>query len=156
MNFKIKALSSKEFEHYFELSDAELEKQGIKRMTVDEKPGYPCRVSLEDAEIGEEVILISYEFHKTKSPYNSKGPIFIRKGIGTRELENNEIPIMLNHRLLSFRGYDKNGFMKEAITEKGINTRMVIEKIFENSEIEYIHIHNASPGCYNCEVRRID
>ena len=63
---------------------------------------------------------------------------------------------MLNHRHLSFRGYDKNGFMKEALTEKEINTRIVIEKIFENSEIEYIHIHNASPGCYNCEVRRID
>ena len=125
-------------------------------MIVDEKPGYPCRVSLEDAKIGEEVILLPYEFHKTNSPYQSRGPIFVRKGIVTKQLENNEIPVMLNHRLLSFRGYDKDGLMKEATTEKGENTKRVIEQIFENSEIEYIHIHNSSPGCYNCEVRRID
>lgn len=156
MNFKIKALNHKEFESFFELSDNELENQGIKRMIVNEKPGYPCRVSLEDADIGEEVILMSHEFHTTNSPYQSQGPIFIRKGIKSRELGNNEIPIMLNHRLLSFRGYDENGFMQAAITEKGINTRKVIERIFENSDIEYIHIHNSSPGCYNCEVRRID
>lgn len=156
MNYKIKALNYQEFEPLFELSDAELEKLSIKRMTVDEKPGYPCRVSLEDAEIGEEVLLLPYEFHITNSPYQAKGPIFVRKAASTKELDKNEIPVMLNHRLLSFRGYDKNGLMKEALTEKGINTNSAIEKIFENTEIEYIHIHNSSPGCYNCEVRRID
>jgi len=156
MNFKIIALNNQEFDPLFELSDAELEKLSIKRLIVDEKPGYPCRVSLEDAEIGEEVILVPYDFHKTNSPYQSRGPIFIRKGILTKELGINEIPVMLNHRLLSFRGFDKDGFMKEAITEKGVNTKEVIEKIFENPEIDYIHIHNSSPGCYNCEVRRID
>lgn len=156
MNFRIKALNNKEFEPLFKLSDSELEKRGIKRMKVDAKPGYPCRVSLEDAEIGEEVILLPYEFHKTNSPYKSRGPIFVRKGVTTKVLKNNEIPIMLNHRLLSFRGYDKDGFMKVAITEKGENVHHVIEQIFANMEIEYIHIHNSSPGCYNCEVRRVE
>ena len=46
--------------------------------------------------------------------------------------------------------------MKEAKTEKGINTKKVIEQIFENPEIEYIHIHNSSPGCFNCEVRKVE
>ena len=156
MNFKINALDSQEFEPLFKLSNTKLEKLGIKRMTVDENPGYPCRVSLEDAKIGEEVILLPYDFHKTNSPYQSRGPIFVRRGIETKELDNNEIPVMLNHRLLSFRGYNTDGLMKTAITEKGINTKNVIEQIFENPEIEYIHIHNSSPGCYNCQVRRTD
>jgi hypothetical protein len=154
MNFKISALNHSEFEGFFSLSDKELEHKGIKRMIVDEKPGFPCRVSLEDAELGEEVILVSHEFHKTASPYRSLGPVFIRKGVTTKSLENNEIPIMLNHRLLSFRGYDKDGYMKAAVTEKGTETRTAIEKIFDDSNIEYIHIHNSGPGCYNCEVRR--
>ena len=154
MNFKILALDNKDFDSYFELSDSELTKIGGKRMIVDENPGFPCRVSLEDAKIGEEVILLPFEFHKTESPYQAKGPIFIRKGIKTKELAINEIPIMLNHRLLSYRGYDKNGFMKTAITEKGDKTKYVIKKIFDNEDIEYIQIHNSSPGCYNCEVRR--
>ncbi|MEN3324963.1 DUF1203 domain-containing protein [Mariniflexile soesokkakense] len=156
MKFKINALNHQEFISLFEKSDIELEKQSIKRMIVNEKPGYPCRVSLEDAEIGEEVILVSYEFHKTNSPYKSRGPIFVRKGIETKEFQYNEIPVMLNHRLLSFRGYDKKGFMKVAKTEKGLDTKKIIEQIFENTKIEYIHIHNASPGCYNCEVRRVN
>ena len=80
----------------------------------------------------------------------------MRKGVKTSEFENNEIPVMLNHRLLSYRGYDKKGFMIEAITEKGVNTKSVIQQIFGNSEVAYIHIHNSSPGCYNCEVRRTD
>jgi len=156
MKFIIKALDHQEFKPLFDLSNVELEEKGIKRMIVDEKPGYPCRISLEDADIGEEVILLPYEFHKTNSPYQGKGPIFVRKGVSTKVLKNNEIPRMLNHRLLSFRGYDKNGLMKEALTEKGINTYSTIEQIFINTEIEYIHIHNSSPGCYNCEVRRIE
>jgi hypothetical protein len=154
MGFKILALDDNEFESYFNLSDYELEKIGGKRMIVDENPGFPCRVSLEDAKIGEEVILIPFEFHKTEGPYQAKGPIFIRKGVKTNELKTNEVPVMLNHRLLSFRGYDKNGLMKTAITEKGDKTKDVIEKIFDIDEIEYIQIHNSSPGCYNCEVRR--
>ncbi len=155
MGFRIYALDDKKFNQIFELSDFELEKIGGKRMTVDENPGFPCRVSLEDAEIGEEVILISYKFHNTKSPYQAKGPIFVRRNIKTKKLSKNEIPKMLNHRLLSFRGYDKNGIMKSAITKQGDKTKEIIEKIFDNDEIEYIHIHNSSPGCYNCEVKRI-
>lgn len=155
MNFIIKALSHNQFETYFDQSDSELKKMGIKRMFVNEKPGFPCRVSLEDAEIGEEVILLSHEFHKTNSPYQSQGPIFVRKGVKTKELNQNEIPVMLNHRLLSFRGYNKNGFMKEATTAEGVNTNKEIQRMLENSDIEYIHIHNSSPGCYNCEVIRV-
>ncbi|QCX38439.1 DUF1203 domain-containing protein [Aureibaculum algae] len=155
MSFRIYALDDKKFSQLFELSDFELEKIGGKRMTVDENPGFPCRVSLEDAAIGEEIILIPYDFHNTIGPYQAKGPIFIRRNIKTKKLAKNEIPKMLNHRLLSFRGYDKNGIMKSAITEKGDKTKEIIEKVFDNDEIEYIHIHNASPGCYNCEVKRI-
>lgn len=121
-----------------------------------ENSGYPCRVTLEDAEIEKKVFLIPYDFHRTNSPYQSKGPVFVRKGLKSRKFKNNEVPVMLNHRLLSFRGYDKSGFMKEAITDKGIHTKEVIEKIFLNTEIEYIHIHNSSPGCYNYEIRRIN
>jgi hypothetical protein len=155
MEFQILALDNQIFNSFFELKDNELQKIGGKRLIVDEKPGYPCRVSLEDAEIGEEVILVPFEFHDTKSPYQAKGPIFIRKGVPTKKLDINEIPKILHHRLLSFRGYDKSGFMKSAITEEGNKTKEIIEKIFENEQIDYIHVHNSSPGCYNCKVVRI-
>ncbi len=154
MNFRIKALDVREFLELFNLGNSELEKMGAVKMVVDEFPGFPCRVSLEDAEIGEEVILLPYQHHKTNSPYQSSGPIFVRKMAKTATYELNEIPKMFNHRLLSLRGYDKNAIMKDASVIEGNNLNEEIFKIFENDDIQYIHIHNAKPGCYNCLVER--
>lgn len=154
MNFRIKALDDREFVALFNLGNSELEKIGAVKMIVDEFPGFPCRVSLEDAEIGEEVILLPYQHHKTNSPYQSSGPIFVRKIAKSSIYEINEIPKMFNHRLLSLRGYDKNAIMKDASVIEGNNLRAQLFKIFENDDIQYIHIHNAKPGCYNCLVER--
>lgn len=154
MNFRIKALDDREFLALFNLGNSELEKIGAVKMIVDEFPGFPCRVSLEDAEIGEEVILLPYQHHKTNSPYQSSGPIFVRKIAKSSIYEINEIPKMFNHRLLSLRGYDKNAIMKDASVIEGNNLKAQIFKIFENDDIQYIHIHNAKPGCYNCLVER--
>ena len=119
-------------------------------------PGFPCRVSLEDAEIGEEVILFSYEHHAVDSPYRSKGPIFIRKKAQTANLKINEIPSILTHRLLSLRIYDINGMMINAITINGGTIKEAIQDIFQNNVAQYIQVHNASPGCYNCQINRIN
>ncbi len=154
MDFRIHALDHQLFERYFIMTDEELSALNIQRMIVDEKPGYPCRVSLEDADIGEEVLLLPYQHHRAASPYQASGPIFVRRGINRKSYVVNQVPIMMNHRLLSYRGYDVSGIMKNAITDKGINTPSVIQAIFQNQDIYYIHIHNSSPGCYNCEVRR--
>jgi len=66
-NFKMKPLNHTKFLGYFELTNPELEKIGAIRMTVDKFPGFPCRISLEDAQIGEEVILLPY--HIIKQPH---------------------------------------------------------------------------------------
>ena len=154
-NFQITALQDKEFSNLFKLDNRELEKRGVIKMTVDKKPGFPCRVSLKDAEIGEEVILLSYQHHQTNSPYQATGPIFISKDAITSSLDINEIPAMLNHRLLSVRAYDQNGMMRDAIVTEGQNLKTVLIATFSNPEINYIHIHNAKAGCYNCKVERV-
>ncbi|MBS7253256.1 DUF1203 domain-containing protein [Flavobacterium branchiicola] len=153
-NFIIKPLNHTEFLGFFELTDLELEKIGAIKMTVDKFPGFPCRISLEDAEIGEEILLLPYKHHKTNSPYQSSGPIFIRKKASTPVFTVNQVPKMLNHRLLSLRGYDKKGMMKEASVTEGNSLKEQIIQTFKNEQIEYIHIHNARPGCYNCLVER--
>jgi hypothetical protein len=154
-NFKIKSLQDSEFTAFFALNNADLEKMGAIRMMVDVFPGFPCRVSLEDAEIGEEVILLSYQHNKTNSPYQANGPIFVRKTAKTADLTMNEVPKMFNHRLLSLRGFDKNGIMQTATVIEGQNLSAQITAIFEQENIHYIHIHNAKPGCYNCVVERV-
>jgi len=151
-NFQIKSLNAEEFSNIFELDQSGLQKIGAIKMTVDKKPGFPCRVSLEDAELGEEVMLLPYQHHKTQAPYQSTGPVFVRKNAKTAGLRINEIPKMLQHRLLSLRAYDRNGMMKESSVAEGHTLKDALEKIFSNPDIRYIHIHNAKAGCYNCEV----
>ena len=107
--FQIKALQESEFAPLFDLDNQQLAETGAIRMTVDKKLAFPCRVSLEDSEPGEEVILLPYQHHKTNSPYQSRGPIYVRKDATTAKPAMNEIPKLLNHRLLSLRGYDKHG-----------------------------------------------
>ena len=156
INFQCRSLEDKEFTDLFQLADSELEKMGAIRMIVDSDPGYPCRVSLEDARIGEEVLLLPYQHHRTNSPYQASGPIFVRKLAKTASLKLNEIPKMLDHRLLSLRGYDSNGILREAMVSEGNVLPGSIQNLFANNEITYIHVHNAKPGCYNCSIERIN
>ena len=81
--FRLVALNKSLFEPLFRLNDEELSKRGVRRLTADEFPGYPCRVSLADAAVGEEVILLPYEHHAVDSPYRSGGPVFVRKAAET-------------------------------------------------------------------------
>ena len=156
VDFRLKSLPYHEFKNLFTLTDSALKKMGAERMLVDKFPGFPCRVSLQDAEPGEEVILLPYQHHKTNSPYQASGPIFVRKVAATAVLNTNEIPVMFNHRLLSLRGYDKNGIMKAAEVIEGNTLKEKLHQLFDNENIAYIHIHNARPGCYNCLVERVE
>lgn len=155
IDFQISALPYSQFASLFETSTSELEKLGAVKAIVDKKPGFPCRVSLQDSEIGEEVILLPYQHHKTNSPYQATGPIYVRKNVAIVSLAKNEIPLMLNHRLLSLRAYNQQGFMIEAHVVEGALLRDNLQSIFQNEWVEYIHIHNAKPGCFNCSVMRV-
>jgi len=154
VNFKISAIKN-DYNYMFNLNKEELITKGAIKVTADEYPGFPCRVSLEDAKIGEEVILFPFQHHQTSSPYQSIGPIFIRKNAKSADLKINEIPKMLLHRLLSLRIYDKKGMMIDAKTIEGKVLKNEIKIIFRNNLVNYIQIHNSGPGCYNCQVNRI-
>ena len=154
-NFQMVALQEKEFNNLFLMDEEELKSIGVIKLIANVKPGYPCRVSLKDAEVGEEVILLNYPHHRVNSPYKANGPIFIRKGATTAKLDVNEIPHMLHNRYLSVRGYNADSMIVEARVTEGVNLRENIDEIFDNNEVEYIHILNAKPGCYNCLVNRV-
>ena len=154
-NFQIVALQEKEINNLSLMNDEELKSIGAVKIIANKKPGYPCRVSLKDAEVGEEVILLNYEYHRVNSPYKANGPIFIRKGATTAKLGVNEIPEMLHHRYLSVRAYNTDSMIVEARVTEGVNLREHIDEMFDNKEVEYIHVLNAKPGCYNCLVNRV-
>ena len=154
-NFQIAALDPAETNTYFEMTDSELAAINARRMTVDNKPGFPCRVSLQDAEIGEEVILFNYQHHKVRSPYRAAGAVFARRNARAAQLAVNELPDHLEHRLLSLRGYNREAMLVDARTVKGDLLEMTLQSMLDQMELEYVQIHNSAQGCFHCQVNRV-
>jgi hypothetical protein len=154
VNFKIKNLPIQQFTHLFGLSEQQLALYGVERHIANANPGFPCRVSLRDADVGESVLLFNYEHHKAQSPYRASGAIYVRESAEDRQLDVNVVPEILRRRLLSIRAYDKDGVMLDADIVEGIGLEPVIAGMFANNEVEYLHVHNAKPGCFAaCVVR---
>ncbi|CAN5506274.1 DUF1203 domain-containing protein [soil metagenome] len=154
-DFLMKALNENEFSFLFSCDDEQLAEIGAVRMIADKERGFPCRVSLDNPAIGEEILLLPYQHHKTKSPYQSAGPIFVRRIAKTATPVVNQIPDILLNKPLSLRGYDENGFMKEAVVTEGDALPGQIARLFSDPAVTYIHIHSAKQGCYNCSVERV-
>ncbi len=154
ISFRLVALPLEPFAHLFPLSDSELLHYGARRCIVDAKPGYPCRVSLADAELGERVILLPFTHHDTASPYQGSGPIFVREQKERAFPCVNEVPEMIRRRLLSIRAYDAAGMMVGADVGEGNTLEDQIRRFFADPAVAYLHLHNARPGCYNCRVDR--
>ncbi len=152
--FRIVALPSDQFAPLFDQSDAALRAVGAQRMIVDRTPGFPCRVSLADADVGETVILLPFQHHDVASPYRASGPVFVRRGAATATPAVGQVPAMLRHRQLSVRAYDEAAMMVGAEVVPGTELEQAIGRQFAQSGVSYLHVHNALPGCYNCAVVR--
>ena len=155
VNFQVRSLTSSEFEDYFKLSKEALKANEAALVIANAKPGFPCRVSLQEAEIGEEVLLINYRHHQAPSAYAASGPIFVRKGVSTAQMTENELPPILAHRQLSIRAYGHGGHMMKSRVVSGKQLRKVILQLFEDNKVTYLQVHNAGPGCFNCQIDRV-
>jgi len=148
MNFRITALDGADFAPLFALSDAELAARGARRVVADASPGFPCRVSLADAEPGETLILFNHESLAANSPYRACHAVFVREGAEQAEPAPGEVPLMLRRRLLSVRGFDAGAMMVDADVIDGETLGGHLEALFARPEIAFVHIHNAKPGCF--------
>ena len=78
--FQLVGLPAAPFTPLFSLSDAQLSRDSTRdALFAASNPGYPCRVSLTDAQIGEELLLASLQHQPAASPYRASGPIFVRR-----------------------------------------------------------------------------
>jgi hypothetical protein len=153
-SFQITGLPLRDFSSLFFLNEAELAKRGARRMIADKNPGFPCRISLKDAERGDRMILLPYVHHNSESPYRSSGPIFVCESASEASLDMNEIPPLVASRLLSVRAYDRCGMMVNSDVTEGAAVAETIGRLFRIDRVSYLHLHNARAGCYSCRVDR--
>jgi uncharacterized protein DUF1203 len=154
INFQISGLPFDPFVRYFSMRDEELIQHHARRVVADSKPGFPCRVSLIDAEPGETLILIAFTHHRENGPYQSSGPIYVREHAKRAQLEINQLPPVAQTRLMSARAYNSDGWMMASGVAEGEKLVELIQQLFADDAVSYLHLHNAKPGCYSCKVDR--
>ena len=153
MTFRFTGLPLAGFQPLFALTDEELAARNMRRVTADEKPGYPCRVSLEDAAPGERLILFTYEHQAAATPYRASGPILVREA-AVKSYDGTEVPPVLRPRRLSLRAYDTTDSIIASEVVMGEEIEAALERLFANSSCTYVHAHNAGHGCYACRIDR--
>lgn len=152
--FQLSGINHNQFLPLLDLSDAELSEQGIVRTQATSNPGFPCRVSLEDAAIGDELLLLPYWHHQVNTPYSSLGPVYIRIGVTQAILPPGIVPDYVTRRIISIRAYDQRNMMIAADVSPGSAVAQRIRRLFNDPNVSYIHLHNAKQGCFSCLASR--
>ena len=154
MAYRITGIDPAPYLHLYGLSDEELVGQGVVRMIADERPSYPCRVSLTDRDIGESMLLVNHVSHDVANPYRASHAIFVAEGAEEPAEFVDEVPPVFGPRVMSLRGFDKDGMMVDAILTQPGEAEAGIRELFDNPEIETIHAHNAGRGCFSAKIER--
>lgn len=154
MNFQIHALGHAQFAPMFCQSNDALAKAKALKKTVDANPGYPCRVSLVDAEVGETVLLVNYQHQPAKSPFQAAHAIYVREHAEQAFPQPGTIPELFLNRLISVRAFDERHLITNADVVEGACLHEAIFAMMNDINVAYLHLHNAKLGCFLAQVTR--
>lgn len=155
MSFQFHALDHQQFVPFYGLSDQELAEHGISADIVECPAGFPCRVSLTLPEPGERVLLLNYAHLDVDSPYRSRHAIYIRDGQRTEHFDVGQIPEMFNLKRVAVRGLSNQHHIKAGEMVQGEQElRLCIERLLNNPDIAYLHLHSPTHGCFLATVSR--
>ena len=154
MTYRITGIDPAPYRQFDGQTDTELAEQGVVRMAVTAKPGFPCRISLTDREVGETVLLLNHVSHDAAGPYRASHAIFVTEGETEAAEFIDAIPPVFATRVLSLRGFDAEGLLVDAALTQPGEAEAGIHKLFANPAIETIHAHNATRGCFAARIER--
>ena len=155
MSFIVSGLPLESFRPLFGLPDEALAERGVIRHTVDANPGFPCRITLEDAQPGETVLLLNYEHQSADTPYRARHAIYVSEQARETRRAVDEIPGVLRVRkAISLRAFDDKGMMLDADVAPGADLEPAIERLLAIPGVAYLHAHTAGRGCYAARIDR--
>lgn len=154
MTYRITGLPRASFTRYFSMSDAELGKVGARRLIADADRGFPCRVSLVDAQQGEPVLLINFESNSAPNPYRTAHAIYVREEARDCAPLVDRLPDVFEGRTLSLRGFDIEDELVGAELAAPGEVEAAIAALFRMPQVACIHAHNAAYGCFAALIER--
>jgi hypothetical protein len=153
MSFVVSGLPIETFEPLFGLSAEALAEHGALRVTAADGR-YPCRVMLEDAPVGQSLLLVNYQHQDAATPYRSNYAIYVSEAARqTRRLEG-ELPPVLRGRPIALRAFDQAGMLIGAELALNDDVEAAIGRRFADPSAAYLHAHNAAHGCYAARIDR--
>jgi hypothetical protein len=155
MTFRIRGLPPEPFIPLFALDDDALAERGVVRMTIQTPVSAPCRITLEDAEPGERVLLLSYEHQPARGPFRQSGPIFVRETARSAFDDIGRTPAAFAARMLSARAYDAEGMMLDGELVAGAELEPLLEGWLARREVDVVHLHYARRGCWAGFAQRV-
>ena len=154
MAYRIEGLAPEAFESLFGMMDGELAARGAVRVTADAPTGYPCRVTLEDAKAGEELVLLNYVSHDVEGPFRTTYGIYVRKEAAAPACFTDETPPLFDSRTLGLRGFGADGMLKSGLLAMPGEADARIRELFGDPRIDTIHAHSAAYGCFLARIER--
>ena len=154
MTFRILGLAPDLFAPLFALDDEALLARGIHRFVADEPHSAPCRITLDDAEPGERLLLLNYQHQPAVSPFRASGPIFVRESAREACETLDAVPPALARRTLSARAYDAQAMMVKGQVVAGLEAGALLESWLEDEAVAEVHLHYAARGCFAARAVR--
>jgi hypothetical protein len=131
-----------------------LRRRGGPVTVVDEHPGYPCRQCLTDAEVGEELILVSHDPFEHDSPYRCASPIYLHRASCTPYQPGPELPSQLTRRELAVRAFDGHAMMIDAAIIDGTELDKTARHLLGDPDTDHLLVYNAVRGCWAARIDR--
>ncbi len=154
MAYRIKGLAPEPFANLFGMMDGELAARGAMRVTADSPNGYPCRVSLRDADQGEELVLLNHVSHDVEGPFRTAFAIYVRRDAEAPASFTDEAPPYLDRRTLSLRGFAADGLLKHGLLAMPGEADAKIRELLARPEVATVHAHAATYGCFLARIER--
>lgn len=155
MSFTISGLPVEDFKPLFDLDEDALAARGIIRRVATAKPGFPCRIGLRDAELGETVLLLNHEHQSADTPYRSSYAIYVSQAAVETWSERDTIPSAMRGRPISLRAFSHEGMLAGAEVAMGDALEAAIERQLAVPGAAYLHAHNAAHGCFVARIDRV-
>ena len=115
----------------------------------------PCRRCLRNAKVGDNLLLLPYDPFTLRSPYAGDGPVFVHAdGCAPFDSVPGAVSEQVAGRVLSVRAYDGEAMMTGATVLKGERFADRAEELLSDTDVAFLHVHFAGPGCFAFRVDR--
>ena len=105
--------------------------------------------------VGETALLLNYTHQPADNPYRASHAIFVHEGAERRYDAIDTVPAAMQARPLSIRAFDAGDLMVDADLVDGPYAAGLIERLFGDPRVAYLHAHYARRGCYAARIERV-